>query len=246
MVIDPAQLSRIVQAAVLAAPQPLSVAALLALFDEHDAVSRADIEQAIARLRLRGGDDGVELVQVASGWRYQVCADVHPRVSRLWSERRTRYSRATLETLALIAYRQPVTRGEIEQVRGVAVASSIIQTLEERGWITVVGHRDVPGRPALLGTTAAFLDHFGLARLDQLPPLNTLQDMAGLTDPALDEASPIQTTPLGAPEAAPGERAADAGTCEFNAVAMTTVAVEQADSEPEGPLTTGGRSQIDE
>jgi segregation and condensation protein B len=246
MVIDPALLTRIVQAALLASPQPVTVTALLALFDDQDAVGRADIEQAITQLRLRGAGDGVELVNVASGWRYQVRGDVHPWVSRLWSERRTRYSRATLETLALIAYRQPVTRGEIEQVRGVTVASSIIQTLEERGWISVVGHREVPGRPALLGTTAAFLDHFGLARLDQLPPLNTLEGMAGLLDPALSDDSPIQTTPLGAPEAAPGVRAADASTCEFNAVAMTTVAVEQADSEPEGRPTMAGRSHIDE
>src|SRR5690606_24752677 len=128
---------------------------------------------------------GIELVEVASGWRYQVRADVHPWVARLWTERQTRYTRATLETLALIAYRQPITRGEIEQVRGVATSSNIIKALEEREWIRVVGHRDVPGRPELLGTTKAFLDYFGLKRLDELPPLSELKDFAEL-EPQLE------------------------------------------------------------
>ncbi|TQU80716.1 SMC-Scp complex subunit ScpB, partial [Xanthomonas perforans] len=123
---------------------------------------------------------GVELVEVASGFRFQVKADVHGWVARLWTERRTKYTRATLETLALIAYRQPITRGEIEQVRGVAVSSNIIQALEEREWIRVVGHRDVPGKPALFGTTKGFLDYFGLKRLDELPPLSELKDIAEL------------------------------------------------------------------
>src|SRR5678815_2241899 len=125
-------------------------------------------------------DRGVELVEVASGFRYQVTAEVHGWISRLWTERKTRYTRATLETLALIAYRQPITRGEIEQVRGVAVSSNIIQALEEREWIRVVGHRDVPGKPALFGTTKGFLDYFGLKRLDELPPLSELKDLGDL------------------------------------------------------------------
>src|SRR5690606_23511681 len=123
---------------------------------------------------------GVELVEVASGFRYQITREVHGWVSRLWTERKTRYTRATLETLALIAYRQPITRGEIEQVRGVAVSSNIIQALEEREWIRVVGHRDVPGKPALFGTTRGFLDYFGLKRLDELPPLSELRDLGEL------------------------------------------------------------------
>ena len=123
---------------------------------------------------------GVELVEVASGWRYQVKADVHAWVARLWTERQTKYTRATLETLALIAYRQPITRGEIEQVRGVATNSNIIKALEEREWIRVVGHRDMPGRPELLGTTRTFLDYFGLKRLDELPPLSELKDFGEL------------------------------------------------------------------
>ena len=133
----------------------------------------------------------MELVEVASGFRYQVKAQVHDWVARLWTERKTRYTRATLETLALIAYRQPITRGEIEQVRGVAVSSNIIQALEEREWIRVVGHRDVPGKPALFGTTKAFLDYFGLKRLDELPPLSELKDIGEL-EPQL----PLDGAPL--------------------------------------------------
>jgi segregation and condensation protein B len=120
------------------------------------------------------------IVELASGYRFQVQADVHPWVARLWSERQTKYTRATLETLALIAYRQPITRGEIEQVRGVSVNSNIIKALEEREWIRVVGHRDIPGRPELLGTTRGFLDYFGLKRLDELPPLSELKDFGEL------------------------------------------------------------------
>jgi len=122
----------------------------------------------------------VELVEVASGFRFQVTSEVHGFITRLWTERKTRYTRATLETLALIAYRQPITRGEIEQVRGVAVSSNIIQALEEREWIRVIGHRDVPGKPALFGTTKGFLDYFGLKRLDELPPLSELRDLGEL------------------------------------------------------------------
>ena len=122
-------------------------------------------------LARRCAERGVELKEVASGFRYQVRQDVHPWVSRLWTERQTKYSRALLETLALIAYRQPITRGEIEQIRGVAVSTNIVKTLEEREWIRVVGYRDVPGKPALFGTTREFLDYFNLKSLDELPPL---------------------------------------------------------------------------
>ena len=171
---------RIVEAALLASPQPLTLAQLAALFPEDAQPAPGSLAQAIAE--LRDGEDarGVELVEVASGFRYQVKADVHAWVARLWTERQTRYTRATLETLALIAYRQPITRGEIEQVRGVAVSTNIIQSLEEREWIRVVGHRDVPGRPALFGTTKAFLDYFGLKRLDELPPLSEVRDLGEL------------------------------------------------------------------
>jgi segregation and condensation protein B len=171
---------RIVEAALLAANQPLTVAQLQGLFSLDDPAPDGSIQQALETLREACADRGVELVEVASGHRYQVKADVHPWVARLWTERQTRYTRATLETLALIAYRQPITRGEIEQVRGVAVNSNIIKALEEREWIRVVGHRDVPGKPELLATTRTFLDYFGLKRLDELPSLSELKDIGEL------------------------------------------------------------------
>ncbi len=177
---DQALINRIVEAALLAANQPLPLAQLHGLFPEDEPAPPGSVEAALEQLREACAGRGVELVEVASGFRYQVRADVHPWVARLWTERKTRYTRATLETLALIAYRQPITRGEIEQVRGVAVSSSIIQALEEREWIRVVGHRDVPGRPALYGTTKLFLDYFGLKRLDELPPLSELKDIGEL------------------------------------------------------------------
>ncbi|MFN7552017.1 MAG: SMC-Scp complex subunit ScpB [Pseudomonadota bacterium] len=181
---DPQLVKRIVEAALLAAGQPLSPAQLAALFSDAEPVGSEAIAQALQDLQSECGGRGVALVEVASGFRYQVRQDVHPWVARMWTERQTRYSRALLETLALIAYRQPITRAEIEQIRGVVVSSSIIRTLEERDWVRVVGHRDVPGRPALLGTTRQFLDHFNLKSLDELPPLAAIRDLEDF-DPQL-------------------------------------------------------------
>ncbi|UKE45910.1 MULTISPECIES: SMC-Scp complex subunit ScpB [Xanthomonas translucens group] len=328
---DQALINRIVEAALLAANQPLPLAQLHGLFPEDEPAPPGSIERALEQLREACAGRGVELVEVASGFRYQVNSEVHPWVARLWTERKTRYTRATLETLALIAYRQPITRGEIEQVRGVAVSSNIIQALEEREWIRVVGHRDVPGKPALFGTTKGFLDYFGLKRLDELPPLSELKDIgelepqlqldratlpvgdmaqagaadadAGAAKSAADadaaearddndatsdletasdadavqadgdsataahaadataaapsdsdtdadaptaDASAPDTAPTGEPEAAPGERAADANEAEDNAVATTTVAVDDADSEPQVDAPRAGRSQVNE
>ncbi|KGQ20362.1 Segregation and condensation protein ScpB [Lysobacter dokdonensis DS-58] len=177
---DQSLITRIVEAALMAANQPLTLAQLHGLFSLDDPAPDGSVEQALELLREGCADRGVELVELASGFRFQVKADVHAWVARLWTERQTKYTRATLETLALIAYRQPITRGEIEQVRGVAVNSNIIKALEEREWIRVVGHRDVPGKPALFGTTKAFLDYFGLKRLDELPPLSELKDIGEL------------------------------------------------------------------
>ena len=177
---DQTLVTRIVEAALLAASQPLTVPQLAALFTLDEPAPEGSIAAALAELQAQCEGRGVELVEVASGWRYQVQADVHAWVSRMWAERQIKYTRATLETLALIAYRQPITRGEIEQVRGVAVNSSIIKALEEREWIRVVGHRDVPGKPELLATTKTFLDYFGLKRLDELPPLSELKDLGEL------------------------------------------------------------------
>ena len=173
-------IARIVEAALLAANQPLTLAQLNGLFPDDEPAPAGSVGQALETLQQACAERGVELVELASGFRYQVKADVHPWVARLWTERQTKYTRATLETLALIAYRQPITRGEIEQVRGVAVSSNTIRALEEREWIRVVGHRDVPGKPALFGTTKVFLDYFGLKRLDELPPLSELKDLGEL------------------------------------------------------------------
>ncbi|MFD0738029.1 SMC-Scp complex subunit ScpB [Lysobacter koreensis] len=195
---DQALITRIVEAALLAANQPLTLAQLHGLFAEDQPAPADSVEQALETLRGNSAERGVELVELASGFRYQVQADVHPWVARLWTDRKTKYTRATLETLALIAYRQPITRGEIEQVRGVAVSSNIIQSLEEREWIRVVGHRDVPGKPALFGTTKAFLDYFGLKRLDELPPLSELKDIGELEPQLQFDGIPADGKPISA------------------------------------------------
>jgi segregation and condensation protein B len=173
-------LKPIVEAALLASGQALSLAQLGELFDDGERPTQTDLANTIEALKADCCGRGVELAEVASGFRYQVRGEVHARISRLWTERQTRYSRALMETLALIAYRQPITRGEIEAVRGVAVGTQIIRTLEEREWIRAVGHRDVPGRPALYGTTRTFLDYFGLRSLDELPTLAQLKDLDAL------------------------------------------------------------------
>lgn len=347
---DQPLINRIVEGALLAASEPLTLAQLQGLFPEEEPAPPGSIERALELLRDGCQDRGVELVEVASGFRFQVTSEVHGYITRLWTERKTRYTRATLETLALIAYRQPITRGEIEQVRGVAVSSNIIQALEEREWIRVIGHRDVPGKPALFGTTKGFLDYFGLKRLDELPPLSELRDlgelepqlpldnegqpagrlaagaatpdaeldsdaanddatpapadMADAMDPAApadpaDPADPVDpaaarlaarvalasarlaeqpaepdnneasadadahdtpshaplsladddadtTASDGEPDTAPGERAAPQNETENNAVAKTTVAVDEADPEPEADAPVAGRSQVNE
>ena len=168
------------EAALLASTQPMTIAQLKAIFGEEEEVGTDELTEALASLAGDCEGRGVELVEVASGWRYQVRREVHGWVSRMWAEKPSRYSRALLETLALIAYRQPITRPEIEQIRGVVVSSNIIKTLEEREWIRVVGHRDVPGKPALFGTTRGFLDYFNLKSLDALPPLSEIRDLEEL------------------------------------------------------------------
>lgn len=321
---DQPLINRIVEGALLASSQPLTLAQLQGLFPEEEPAPPGSIERALELLREGCADRGVELVEVASGFRFQVTNEVHGFITRLWTERKTRYTRATLETLALIAYRQPITRGEIEQVRGVAVSSNIIQALEEREWIRVIGHRDVPGKPALFGTTKGFLDYFGLKRLDELPPLSELRDLgelepqlpldndgqlagriaAGVADPDAEPQPEPETIPEpesepepeqdpatarsaaraalmaarlaeqdaesdnsdtpshasssvpdddadttasdGEPDTVPGPRAAHQNETENNAVAKTTVAVDEADPEPEADETVAGRSQVNE
>jgi segregation and condensation protein B len=204
-------IQRIVEAALMAAPQPLTLAQLNALFPEDQPAPADSIEQAIQALRADCESRGVELVEVASGFRFQVKTEVHAWIARLWSERQTKYTRATLETLALIAYRQPITRGEIEQIRGVAVNANMVKALEEREWIRVVGHRDVPGRPELFGTTKTFLDYFGLKSLDQLPPLAELKDI-----PELEPQLPFDLNPAVVANAALAESEADSGDNDNN------------------------------
>jgi segregation and condensation protein B len=170
----------VVEAALLAAGRPLTVEELTSVFDERDGSIADEVKGALAALAEEYETRGLELLEVASGYRIQIRAAVAPPVARLWQERPAKYSRALLETLALIAYRQPITRGEIEQIRGVAVNPNIIKTLHERNWIRVVGHRDVPGKPELLGTTREFLDYFSLKKLDDLPTLAQLKELEDL------------------------------------------------------------------
>jgi segregation and condensation protein B len=168
-------LRNVIEAALLAAGRPVQPAELIQLCDENARPSSEQLRAAIDALAAEYGERGIELKETASGVRIQVRRELAAEVSRLWPERPARYSRALLETLALIAYRQPITRGEIEAVRGVAVNPNIVKTLLERNWVRLVGHRDVPGRPELLGTTREFLDYFGLRSLDELPPLSELK-----------------------------------------------------------------------
>ena len=178
-------LKSILEAILLAAGEPLPMKIIETVFTDEERPSSTEISKALEELADDYAERGLELKEVASGFRIQVREDTNPWVARLWEDRPQRYSRALLETLALIAYRQPITRGDIEEVRGVSVRTNIIRTLQEREWIRVVGHRDVPGKPALFGTTKAFLDYFNLSNLDDLPSLAEIKDMESL-EPELD------------------------------------------------------------
>src|SRR5438270_5952416 len=175
---NPAEAKRILEAVLLASQEPLGVAELRRLFD--DAVSPETLRHLLAELREEWNGRAVELVSLASGWRFQTRAEFRPYVERLFPEKPPRYSRAVMETLAIIAYRQPVTRGDIEDIRGVTVSGQIIQTLESRGWIDAVGERETPGRPALYATTRKFLDDLGLRTLEELPPLEEIAQTLSL------------------------------------------------------------------
>jgi segregation and condensation protein B len=174
---DQSSLKQIVEAALLAAGRPLSLDQMQGLFEEEGRPNRAELQRVVEELQADYQGRGIALAQVAGGYRVQVRAAYAPWVSRLWEEKPARYSRALMETLALIAYRQPITRGEIEDIRGVSVSTNITRTLLERDWVRVVGHRDVPGRPALYATTRTFLEYFGLRSLDDLPNLAELRDL---------------------------------------------------------------------
>ncbi len=195
---------KVVEAALMASGRPLSVDQIQQLFQEQEQPSRTVIEHVLSRIELACEGHGYELKKVASGYRFQVREEVSPWVGRLWEEKPQKYSRAILETLALIAYRQPITRGDIEEVRGVSVSSGIIRTLLDRQWVRVVGHRDVPGRPAMYATTKQFLDYFNLQSLEELPPLSEIRDLDTISQEvedrlqeelALDEDNTEDSTP---------------------------------------------------
>ena len=190
------ELQRILEAALLAAVAPLTVSRLRQMFDPDPGAEA--VRTALENLRAQWGGRAVELVNLASGWRFQTRPEVQPYLDRLKDEKAPKYSRAVMETLAIIAYRQPVTRGDIEDVRGVAVSASVIKTLESRGWIDTVGHRDTPGRPALLATTRRFLDDLGLKSLSELPPLADIERIMNLVDTKETEA------PAASADQAPG------------------------------------------
>ena len=224
--LDVSQIQRIVEAALMAADGPLTTANLTALFApgelDEEAGSR-QVRDAIKALQSATEGRGVELKQVASGYRYQVRQDLSIWVSRLWDEKPPRYSRALLETLALIAYKQPVTRGDIEQIRGVSVSQTIMRTLLEREWIKVVGQKDVPGRPSLYATTRSFLDYFNLRTLEELPPLPEIRE---LIEPALveEQAAPAQS--------AAEEATADDPHADGNVAEITVSGIPVAEQEP--------------
>ena len=174
------QLKNIIEAILLGAGRPLTIDQLLAMFDEQQKPERSAIREAVTALQGEYERRGIALVQIGSGYRIQIRETMQPWVAHLWEEKPARYSRALLETLSLIAYRQPITRGEIEEVRGVSVSTTIMKTLLEREWVHVIGHRDVPGRPAMYGTTKKFLDYFSLKSLSELPSLAEVRDLSAI------------------------------------------------------------------
>src|SRR6204780_2468755 len=184
--LNPHEVKKILEAALLAANQPLTLPMLRKLFDEE--INHDTVRALLDELRREWSDRGVELVNLASGWRFQTRPEFQRYLERLSPEKPPRYSRAVMETLAIIAYRQPVTRGDIEEVRGVAVSTHIIKAIEDRGWIDIVGYREVPGRPALFATTKTFLDDLGLLSLEELPPLDQLRELDTIA--GLDRAAP--------------------------------------------------------
>lgn len=200
------KLKHIIEAALLAAGRPLRVEDILALFDgDTDVPERKAVREALSALSQDWEGRALELVEVSSGFRLQVSKEYSLWMGRLWAERPPRYSRALMETLALVAYRQPITRGEIEDVRGVSVSTNIIRTLLEREWIRAVGHREVPGRPALFGTTATFLNDFGLKALDELPPLSEIRDLDSVPEDLFAESPVLRVVSTSGDEPAPEE-----------------------------------------
>lgn len=218
---DEREIKIFIEAALLAAGRPLNVDQLQNLFDGRSVPEKAEIRNAVNALNEEYEDRGLEIAEVASGYRMQVKASMADRLQKLWEERPPRYSRALFETLALVAYRQPITRGEIEEIRGVSVSSNIMRSLLERDWVRVVGHRDVPGRPAMFGTTKAFLDYFSLKRLEDLPELADLSDWESLrvqldlpdvNEDDVAEDADVKALPILLPEAGDDDISVEAGS----------------------------------
>jgi segregation and condensation protein B len=238
------ELKQILEAVLFAADEPLNMNRLMSLFPEDSHPERDAIKQAIAAIQDDYAKRSLELKQVGSGYRFQVKQEYAQWSSKLWEERPARYSRATMETLALVAYRQPITRGEIEEVRGVSVSSQIIKSLMEREWIKIVGHRDVPGKPALYATTREFLDYFNLKSLDELPSLAELRDIDAINAeleltmpteenlPSTDAANDIELTAQ-----ADAEAADMAGESEIKDENKPPVAQVETEAVIEEPLT---------
>jgi segregation and condensation protein B len=220
---DELKLKQIVEGALLAAGRPLSLDQLQGLFSESEVPEKKDLRDVLSALTEDYEGRGIEVVEVASGFRIQVRSNLSPWISKLWVERPPKYSRALLETLALIAYRQPITRGEIEDIRGVAVSTNIIKTLTEREWVRVVGHRDVPGKPALYATTKEFLDYFNLKGLNELPTLAEIRDLDSIN----------RELELLDPDKLPPESTeSDTGEADAESIAVETLA-DEADSNAE-------------
>lgn len=220
---DEHKLKQIVEGALLAAGRPLSLDQLQGLFSESEVPEKKDLRDVLSALTEDYEGRGIEVVEVASGFRIQVRSNLSPWISKLWVERPPKYSRALLETLALIAYRQPITRGEIEDIRGVAVSTNIIKTLTEREWVRVVGHRDVPGKPALYATTKEFLDYFNLKGLNELPTLAEIRDLDSIN----------RELELLDPDKSPPESTeSDTGEADAESIAVETLA-DEADSNAE-------------
>lgn len=184
-------LTRIIEASLLCAGEPMDIARLKSLFSENEQPSTEELTAALQSLAESYQDRGIELKELASGYVIQTRQELQPWLTRLWPERPIRYSRATLETLAIIAYRQPITRAEIEAIRGVTVSSQILKSLQEREWVRIIGYREIPGRPGLYGTTQQFLDHFNLQSLDALPTLTELTQFVGTVDSAEPETNTL-------------------------------------------------------
>ena len=252
---DSKQLKNVVEAALLAAGDPLTVDQLRNLFGEEGAPEKKEIRQVIKDLQAEYGERGIEVREVASGFRIQVRENMGQWLEKLFAERPPRYTRALMETLAIIAYRQPVTRGDIEEIRGVTVSPNIIRTLLERDWIKVVGHRDVPGKPAMFGTTRFFLDYFGLKKLDELPPLAELASLEPVgvqlelgTDEQPSEA-PVQEAEAPIPEAVvrEAEENQNAPDVDLNeATARAAPAESAADERIDQPVESESADEVSE